>query len=87
MTDNVCNCCGSKGETNVVSSALGPFSFAACFLCLQDNVEPRFAFEAIYEMIGESVAPHVKQMKTYVSQTEVLTYEEFVEYKKANPDE
>lgn len=65
MAGNICDCCDREGVAGVLSSALGPISFAYCKECAEKNAEPEFMFRATYEMIGEDVADHVKRCTTF----------------------
>lgn len=82
MSGNICDCCGRTADAGVASSGLGPISFAWCKQCIEENAEPEFMLEYVWGEIGEDVAGHVKQVKTWKDGA-YIKWAEFVKAKKA----
>ena len=75
----MCDVCRNREKTTiVVSSALGPVSWAYCSDCYFNHAEPEVAFTFTYESCGTEVAEWVKDLTTYVD-GKYLTWNEWVE--------
>lgn len=62
-----CNVCKTNEEIGVVSSAVGPMSFAICTPCIGHNAEPESSFIYLYdESHGEGISERMDNLTTYV---------------------
>jgi hypothetical protein len=72
-----CDVCLKDEPTFVVSSTLGPVSFSYCTECVKNNAEPVFTFKYLWDELGDGVADHVRQCKTFVDGS-YITWDEIV---------
>jgi hypothetical protein len=85
MAGNTCDCCNKEGPTQVVSSAVGPASFAYCDECIRRNAEPLGCFYYLYDDVsnkGEGLVNDVKLLTTY-KDGKYITWDEFVTMRRA----
>jgi len=86
MKSSECGCCGKDAETYVCSSGLGPISLSYCAECVENLAEPEFMFDATFDMTGELVADHVKQMSTF-KDGKYIKWEDWVRDTRTNVGE
>ena len=80
MAGDTCDCCETKDVAGVVSSSLGPISFAYCKECLSANAEPEFMVRGMMDDCDDldGVAVWVKDnIKIYEEKGKYLSLQEW----------